>query len=229
MVTLVLLPGMDGTGTLFDEFQSALGVDMAVRFVSYPDNGPQTYAELERHARKALPTDTDYIVLGESFSGPIAVSIAASRPKGLVGVILCASFVRNPRPLLAPWRHVLGLLPIFAAPSAAINAALLGRFATPTLRSALASALSRVSANTLRERLQAVVSVDVSAQLKTIEVPVLYLLAQHDRVVPRAALEHILRQHPATRVECIDAPHFLLQAAPAAAATVIGRFISPKR
>jgi pimeloyl-ACP methyl ester carboxylesterase len=148
------------------------------------------------------------------------------RPAGLVGVILCASFVSNPRPRFAPCRHVIGLLPITATPLAVLNAALLGRFTTPLLRSELAKAMAQVSSDALRARLQAVLSVDVSAHLKTIDVPVLYLLAKYDRVVPLDALEHLIRLHPATQVEPIEAPHFLLQAAPTAAATAVRGFLA---
>jgi len=91
MLTLVLLPGMDGTGLLFEGFVSALGRELEVRVIAYPSTGALGYAELESHVREALPTRGEYVVLGESFSGPIAISIAAPRPAGLVGVILCAS------------------------------------------------------------------------------------------------------------------------------------------
>jgi len=226
MLTLVLLPGMDGTGLLFEGFVSALGRELEVRVIAYPSTGALGYAELESHVREALPTRGEYVVLGESFSGPIAISIAAPRPAGLVGVILCASFVSNPRPRFAPCRHVIGLLPISATPLAVLNAALLGRFTTPLLRSELAKAMAQVSSDALRARLQAVLSVDVSAHLKTIDVPVLYLLAKYDRVVPLDALEHLIRLHPATQVEPIEAPHFLLQAAPTAAATAVRGFLA---
>ncbi|HRD71722.1 MAG TPA: alpha/beta hydrolase [Aquimonas sp.] len=226
MLTLVLLPGMDGTGLLFEGFVSALGRELEVRVIAYPSTGALGYAELESHVREALPTRGEYVVLGESFSGPIAISIAAPRPAGLVGVILCASFVSNPRPRFAPCRHVIGLLPITATPLAVLNAALLGRFTTPLLRSELAKAMAQVSSDALRARLQAVLSVDVSAHLKTIDVPVLYLLAKYDRVVPLDALEHLIRLHPATQVEPIEAPHFLLQAAPTAAATAVRGFLA---
>ncbi len=78
MVALVLLPGLDGTGLLFDEFTSALGSDVDVIVASYPVNKPLGYAELEPIARSFIPSDNPFFLLGESFSGPIALSIAAS-------------------------------------------------------------------------------------------------------------------------------------------------------
>jgi hypothetical protein len=78
MVTLVLLPGMDGTGTLFEPFVAALGHEFAVKVVDYPRAEPLGYEQLELFATAALPSEGPLILLGESFSGPIAVALAAS-------------------------------------------------------------------------------------------------------------------------------------------------------
>jgi pimeloyl-ACP methyl ester carboxylesterase len=224
MLTIVLLPGMDGTGSLFEPFISALGGEFRVQVVRYPTVGALGYDALEEHARGVLPTSGPFVLLGESFSGPIAVSIAASRPPGLIGLILCATFVRNPLPFLRPLRFLAGALPVKLAPLAVLSAALLGSFATPQLRAALAAAMSQVSSQALGARLRAVLSVDASVKLQAVDVPLLYLQARHDRLVPRSALAHIQRLFPATQVAQVNAPHFLLQAAPQDAATVVGAF-----
>ena len=225
MLTIVLLPGMDGTGTLFEPFLTALGSEFGIEIVRYPTTGTLGYAELEQCARRSLPSVGPFVILGESFSGPIAVSIAASRPAGLVGLMLCCSFIRNPRPVFGLLRHFAGALPVKLAPMAALNAALLGRFSTSQLRSMLAAAMAEVSAESLRARVRAVLSVDVSAELRSINVPLLYLLAKHDQLVPISALKLIQRVFPATQVVSIAAPHFLLQAAPADAADSVRNFI----
>ena len=76
-MTLVLLPGMDGTGQLFAPFLAALGPEFRTRVVSYPVDQPLGYAELELLARAAIPARGPYVILGESFSGPIASMISA--------------------------------------------------------------------------------------------------------------------------------------------------------
>jgi len=101
VTVIVLLPGMDGTGTLSAEFVTALQPEVEALVVSYPNDPALGYTELERIARSWLPATRPFLILGESFSGPIAVSIAATQPPGLVGVVLCGSFVRNPSPSLA--------------------------------------------------------------------------------------------------------------------------------
>src|ERR1700747_688914 len=100
MITLALLPGMDGTGVFFDDFVTALGSEFKPVVVAYPNAPSLGYSELETLARAALPRDEPFLLLGESFSGPIAISVAASNSRGLLGLILCCTFARNPHPLL---------------------------------------------------------------------------------------------------------------------------------
>lgn len=225
MLTIVLLPGMDGTSQLFDPFIAALGGKFKVQTVQYPTVGALGYEELEIIAKRHLPSAGKFVVLGESFSGPIAISIAASEPEGLVGLVLCSSFASNPIPSLTALSPFARVLPVKLTPLAVLSYFLLGKFSTPALRSALSSALAQVSAAAFRARVKAVLSSDVSAKLKAVRVPLLYLLASQDRVVPASAVKHITQAAPATQVVTIEAPHFLLQAAPAAAASAIGTFM----
>ena len=78
MPTLLLLPGMDGTGDLFDAFVAALPATLDVVTVRYPAREPLGYAELQALARAAMPEKGPFVILGESFSGPIAISLAAA-------------------------------------------------------------------------------------------------------------------------------------------------------
>ncbi|MBB3120751.1 alpha/beta fold hydrolase [Pseudoduganella violacea] len=220
-LTLVLLPGMDGTATLFEPLIAALGDSFHIRRVAYPCDQALGYRELAEVARQALPVDGKFILLGESFSGPIAIALAAAQPDGLLGVVLCSTFARNPHPLFKPLRGLADILPVKLLPNAVLSYFLMGRFSTPQLRVALDGALAQVSAAAFRARLKAVLAVDVSAQLQRLQVPLLYLQARHDRVVPAGAARHIASTYPATRIAALDGPHFLLQIAPQAAAAAI--------
>jgi pimeloyl-ACP methyl ester carboxylesterase len=221
---LILLPGMDGTGSLFAPFIAALDRNQPVRVVTYPTHEPLGYEALLLIARAALPEDGPFILLGESFSGPIAITLAAERPAQLRGLVLCCTFVRNPRPLLGGLRTLMGLLSFGPPPIGALSFALLGRFTTAALRTALARAIASVSPATLRARLRAVIGVDVSAQLRQVAVPCLYLRGAHDRLVPASAARQVAGLRPTTQVMTIDAPHCLLQAVPDAAASAVAAF-----
>ena len=225
MITLVLLPGLDGTGMLFEPFVTALGSGCPVKIVRYPPDQPLAYAELQDVARAALPQDGPFVILGESFSGPIAVSLAASCPAQLKGLVLCCSFVRNPYPFTKILKPLVGLLPITSRSASVSRNFQLGRFATDALRSKLAEAIAGVSPAVIRARLREVIDVDVSARLATIGVPLLYLRASHDRLISRASSEIVSRLKPETRVIQFEAPHFLLQTVPAEAAKIVSAFV----
>jgi len=225
MTTLVLLPGLGGTGELFEPFVAALGPTVSVKIIRYPGNAALGYEALGRFVQAALPAGEPFVLLGESFSGPIAISLAAAGGEGLRGLILCCSFARNPRPLLSSLRAVLPLLPILPRPIGLLSPLLMGGLATNRLRQALARALRQVTPDTLKARLQAVLSVDVSAELRRVTVPILYLQASADRVVPKASLRHIRRVQPETHIVSIAAPHFLLQTRPDEAVRAVLEFM----
>jgi pimeloyl-[acyl-carrier protein] methyl ester esterase len=76
---LVLLPGLDGTGELFAPFIDELG-EIRSQVIAYPADRAMNYAEHESCARSQLPMDEDFVLLGESFSGPVSIAIAAAPP-----------------------------------------------------------------------------------------------------------------------------------------------------
>ena len=223
---VVLLPGLDGTGRLFSPLVQALSPGHPAQVVAYPADEPMGYDDLQQWVRQVLPAEEPFALLAESFSGPIAMAIAASPPAGLRGLVLCATFARNPIPALAGFRWMIPFLPVRAAPSRLLAWILLGRMSSAAWRSAISSTLASVSARAIRCRLAAVLSVDATAALASARVPALYLRASHDRVVPLSATKLISETLPSTQVVSIDGPHFLLQANPTAAGRAIGEFLA---
>ena len=77
---VVLLPGLDGTGKLFAELVKSLDPGVSAIVVAYPRDQPMGYEELDTLVMSVLnklPPDQRYVLLGESFSGPLAIRIAA--------------------------------------------------------------------------------------------------------------------------------------------------------
>ena len=218
---------MDGTASLFHRFDAALRAHSAIATlaIAYPA-APLDYAALEAFVRERLPQGRPFVVLAESFSGPLGAALRADPPPGMRALVLCCSFVRNPRPVLAPLRHLLGLVPFGAMPGFALRQALLAPFSTPQLQNELAAALAQVPPVTLRQRLRAVLETDASRSFARGSLPVLYLRARHDRLVPPANAVQILRQAAGAQLVDIAAPHMLLQAAPEAAAVAVAAFVN---
>jgi pimeloyl-[acyl-carrier protein] methyl ester esterase len=223
--TLVLLPGLDGTGKLFAEFVQALGSRVETQIVGYPVNRCLGYAELEVLVRAALPTDRSYVLLGESFSGPIAIRIAADPPVGLIGIVLCVTFAKNPYPLLRWARPLAARLPVKSLPRWVRAPFMWGSMSAQRAPKQVDRATAHVDEAVLRHRIAALLGVDATAQLAQIQLPTVLLQASGDHVIPRAATRVILRALPTLQYVQVDGPHLLLQTRSAECAMIVTRFM----
>jgi len=225
-VKLVLLPGLDGTGVLFRPFIERLPAEVEPIVVSYPVDRFIDYEGLLDLVINRLPVGEPYALLGESFSGPLALMVAAKCPTGLRALVLCATFIQNPTwirwPPLAsfvrPWMFHL-------YPKLSATKALLGRYSTPELQAQFVEAIAKVRADVFAQRVRAVLSVDVARQLTSCRVPILYLRGSRDWVVPSRNLREIRRISPSVREQVLDAPHMVLQTQPSACANVVRDFL----
>jgi pimeloyl-ACP methyl ester carboxylesterase len=221
----VLLPGLDGTGDLFDPLVRSRGPNSPVTVVRYTTPEMSRYVECNAVARASLGGATSYVLVGESFSGPIAISIAAEAPPGLCGLVLVGSFAVTPRVALKWFSAFTALMPTHDSPEWTTDFLLLGHWATPQMRTDVKKAMARVSPHAVRERLREIARVDVTAELGKVRVPILYLRATQDRLVPRSAAERIRRIAPHTKIRDIEGPHLLLQCAPDECSRAISDFV----
>jgi pimeloyl-ACP methyl ester carboxylesterase len=223
--TLVLLPGLDGTGKLFADFLKALDLGVRTRVVPYPPDVPLGYDELEPLVRAALPAQGAFVLLGESFSGPLAIRIAARPPPGLTGLILCVTFASNPYPRLAWARRLAAFIPLKSVPRW-IRAPLMWGSASPSDAPRQSErAMAGVAAKVIRRRIAELLAADETAALEKIAVPTLVLRATRDRVVSKAATMRIIRGVPHARQVDVDGPHLLLKTRPQECAAAVLKFI----
>lgn len=222
---LCALPGLDGTARLLTPFLDAVKPAFAsTHAIAYPHDVPMDYAALDAYARARLPQDAPFVLLGESFSGPVAIAIAAKPPSNLIGLVLSTTFARAPVPLISSFALLMRIAPVRAAPMPLLSTILLGRWATPALQRELRDALHDVAPAVVRVRAAAAMRVDITARLADIAVPTLCLRARHDRLLrPRAARE-LLDGLRDAREAAFDGPHLLLQTRTDAAAGEVMRF-----
>lgn len=222
---LVLLPGLDGTGTLFRGFVAEMSSEFTTTVVQYPAT-PASYNELAVFVGEYLPQDP-FVLIAESFSTPLAIQIAAGHPESLGGLVLCAGFVQSP--LRGIQRVIaLALAPLafrIKLPSSAIRYALLGVRASDELVQSIRIAVDSVPPATLVQRLRSVLQCDQRRALTEIDVPVLHISAKRDRLVDSSCTEEILSLRPDTKFAEVDGPHLILQSEPTRCAGVIRDFI----
>jgi pimeloyl-ACP methyl ester carboxylesterase len=215
---------MDGTGLMFEPFVRALG-DWESRVVRYPPE-LTSYAACTEYARKQLPVDRPFLLLGESFSGPVAIALAAEGPAGLQGLILCSTFARNPRPELGWLAPLVRLLPALRLPKALLRRLLLKRPAPEALLRLVEALIDEVEPRTMKGRLLSVGAVDHTALLARVPVPVLALCAAWDRLVPEAATAWMRDHRAALDIVRLNGPHWILQTRPEACRQAIRDFLA---
>jgi pimeloyl-[acyl-carrier protein] methyl ester esterase len=222
MIRAILLPGMDGTGHLLTEFATALAPELIAKIISYPKDVALDYEALTALVAEALPRQGSFVLIAESFSGPIAIELAARKPEGLIGLVLCASFAKAPRSRALRWLMTLQrMLPVRKLPVRAVMPMLMGRWSSPEWRRRVRDAIRGVDAEVMRGRMQAAATVDATARIGDIECPLLYLKASDDRLV-KPDNWHAIRDLSSNAV-CIEieGPHFLLQARPQECAAAV--------
>lgn len=221
----LILPGLDGCTDLRREFVQALQPEIEASVVGLPTDRALGYEGIAELARNNVTGNEDFLLIGESFCGPAAILLAATPPRGLCGLVLCASFARRPVPLFSPLRHLAAQLPFQAMPMNLVMHGMMGRWSTPDWRGRLQRALQCLEGDVLRRRVAAVLNVDVMSELARITCPILIIDAGSDRVLwtgDRRAIHAV--QPEATRL-AIAGPHMLLQAVPNDVATAIKHWL----
>ena len=220
-LTVVLLPGLDGTGRLFQRFVERTPAQYRTEVVSYPGDLELDYAQLESRVRTELPPSAPYIIVGESFSGPLAVVLAARPTGALRGIVMVASFVTPPAHGLwkyLPWRLVFR----FPLPAQILRQVLAP--ADTELAKDMRAIARSVSPRVLASRVRLTLAVDMRAELAKSTVPVLYLQAMRDLVVPARCLRAIMSLRSDVIVARLAKAHPILQLEPDGAWRAIEAF-----
>lgn len=226
-ITLVLLPGLEGSGTLFANLLPELPKEIKIIIAAYPQHQFLSYFQLVMWLNDVVPKEGAFVVLGESYGSELAVKFAATHPPNLAGIILCAGFISNP---VRSW----GILPRllanpflfqFQPPDFALKYFVAGAHAPKSLIQAVRKARRSVSPAVFAKRAQATIHCNAREEIRKVNVPLLYLQATEDHLVEKSSLAEIQRLHPQTISVSIRAPHLLLQTEPRAAAEAITEFL----
>ncbi|MEB3358235.1 MAG: alpha/beta hydrolase [Synechococcales bacterium] len=222
---LVLLPGLDGTGRMFQPLLDELPPELEAYVVNYSPTDLLDYPNLVEVVAEDLAMRGDVVLLGESFSGPIALELASRDSESIKGIIFCATFAESPRPLLLrllnfiPLRLILRLpLPPFA-----LKLLCLGLEASSDLVESLQEVLAYVPPATIAYRLRLLNN--LRARHRPIEIPCCYIQATYDRLVPPRSLFTLQQLIPDLQVVQIPGPHLILQARPVRCAEVVMAYL----
>ena len=226
MTILLLLPGLDGTGLVFEPLLTHLPAEIDAQVVRYPADRIMSFQEHVDFARKQLPKKKPFVLLAESFSGPVGLQLLAEPPSNLIGVVFVATFAHHPSPFLLDAGRFLPqrlLLKLFST-------TLFSRFfclggASKDAVNIFQEALESVKLKVLSQRLQILSELPPPPDT-TFSKPCLYLQASNDRLVPSRAVTPLQKHLPQLQVEQIAGPHIILLAQPETGARLISDFIA---
>ncbi len=222
---LVLLPGLDGTGILFKPLTDALSKDIDALVISYPKDQNLSYQELVEYVLKRLPKG-EFILVGESFSGPIAYQIALRKPKFLKSIIFVATFLDNPRRYLLnlsrliPKKLILGM-PI---PDFIVKYFILGPSADANIIELYKQTIKMRSPSVLSYRLNEISN--LSGSHEPCDLKAIYIQATNDVLVPDSCIEAFKLAFKNINVFRVKGSHFILQTNPKACSEIIENEIS---
>jgi pimeloyl-ACP methyl ester carboxylesterase len=190
---LVLVPGMDGTGLLFYRQVPLLARSYRVATYALRDDATSMdalVADLSRVIDVASHATRRAVIVGESFGGALALSLALAHPEKVGGLVILNSFPYFAPQLrlrlaiggltLMPW-GAMGLVrrvTAFRLHSRHTHRAEMRRFLQLTARASREGYLGR---------LRLLRTYDVRDRLSEIRCPTLFLAADEDHLVPSVA------------------------------------------
>ncbi len=229
---VIVLPGLDGTTGMLSSFRDSAPADCEVSLVDLPPD-LSTYDSLAKSLADSLTSlfsdSHPCTLVAESFSGPLAVMLAAQFPQSITRLVLAASFVSPPVPRLAkfvPWSLLFRIpMPAFAAHQWMLGRGAVGRGGDRTLVRQLQQTVRSVPSRLLAERVQEVIRVDVRTLLQELSCPVMYLRPLQDRLIPERCVREIRTSRPDAVLAELDGPHLVLETRPQEAWEKIREFV----
>lgn len=221
-VRWIFLPGMDGTGEFFAPFIKHLPATVEPVTIRYPGDQKLGYVELFDFVMKRLPTGP-FLLVAESFSGPLAVRIGASEPPGMIGGVVSASFVRNPLPRFL---HSLagGWLFRRQLPRWLSTAIVTGGDTSEELFQLFKHVMGQTTPEVLGFRAREALQVDATADLQRCRLPLLFLQGGQDHLILGHNAKVVRQLRPDYPIKKLNTSHCLLQRRPEEALAAIREF-----
>jgi pimeloyl-ACP methyl ester carboxylesterase len=188
--SVILVPGMNGTGELF--YRQVPRLERSYRVATYSlrddaDSLETLAADLAQVVEAVDPDSRRAIVVGESFGGAVALTFALRYPEHVERLVILNSFAHF-GPQFQLWLAIasLRLLPWGAMPIVRHLTAF--RLHSPHTHRAEVKQFIALTAHATRDgyinRLKLLRAYDVRERLREIRAPTLFLAAEKDHLVP---------------------------------------------
>jgi pimeloyl-ACP methyl ester carboxylesterase len=221
---ILLLPGLDGGGFYCATLLEALSRDHDCELMAYPRH-LFSYEDLCEWVCDRLDTSSDYVIITESFGGPLGILVAEVLETQAKGLVLCATFCEPPVPgfLISLAAMLYPRIVRFRWMAHAIDFFICnGR--SPAIASQLHRVLKENSDSAVARRIRILRDLDMRPISSTLTLPCLVIKAARDRLVWFNSFSHLSNAVELT----IDGPHGLMGMRPKAVTEAISGFIKAK-
>lgn len=208
---VVLLPGLHGSTALYDVFVALAPPWARCRPLPLPTLGDQGFDGLASTLEAELRRLEGFVLVAESFSGPVAVRLLARLGERVALLALCNPLVELSLTLpvglaasAASWREM---------PSAAAAAVLAD--GDRALGKAALDGIRALPKEVLEARLTAAFAARSEEITPLLAPPLLAILGSRDRLVSPDWTRALLADVPFATVVELDAPHLVVQTKPA--------------
>jgi pimeloyl-[acyl-carrier protein] methyl ester esterase len=221
--SVVIFPGLDGTGELTSDFAADDWCGLTVRVIAIPKYGAQDYPSLVQQITPQLP-DGPLILIGESFSSPLVMKLAEQERQRMIALVIIGGFCCSP---VSAAMALIPVRPLFLIrpPAAALRKFLAGPAAPQELISRISTAIRSVPSAILAERLRAILTLEENDCPAPDGVPTLLLQAKQDALIPWETQSRLERHFTQPTVTWIDSPHLLLATHPEACREAVLSFL----
>ena len=215
---MILLPGMDGTGQLFEPLLPLLHGQ--ARVLALPQTGSQRYDSLAQRLVSQLP-DEEFILVAESFSGGLVAPMLQLCSERIKKVVFLTSFVSPPRRFLSCVAQALPLHALLPLPGSniAIRYTMLGREASNAHVEQFKAVIQSVPSTVLRRRLRAL-SQPFSPST-SFSIPTTIIVATQDRLLGTNVERDFYRCFSNCEIKRVEGCHLLAFTQPEAVAGIL--------
>ncbi len=207
-IKLILMPGMDGSGFLYQPLSELLS-NKGLSNVIEPLNPHQDkHAYIEYLEDKYA--DEDLVLVAESYAGHIATKLAIRANLNIKKLVIMASFLENPTKLTELEKYFsMNIIKNPILPEKVLGMTLFGSGSNSRLIQLFKEAMQDVTEKQLAQRISDMRTLQLPEE--NIGQPTLYIQASNDWLVPARNLESFKKIYSNLSVKQLKATHLVAQ------------------
>ena len=218
---ILFLPGLDGTGLLFEDLLAQLPTTVDVEVISMDELSGSSYVEQAKEIATNV-RGAKILLVAESYSGRVAYELCELLGSNIKGIVFIASFIETPSTISKLARFI----PVMLLKPHSASIWLLGKvgfsgFGNERLIRRVFSSISVADKTKLKSRLINIANLSSASKKHT--TPIVYIRPSHDWLVDTKAVETVCTVFTSAEVVTLQGGHFIAQSDPSGCTNVIQR------